>query len=139
MLICLAKEWRRTKLYSEAVSFEVVDLEGATVLPGFIDAHAHLFALGESRLRPDITGLSTVEEIRTALESWVVTNNVAPGSVDDGILVQVTFRPFGTWTRCHCSANIGFGSGASMDTRAGQTGLHCKLWECYLVRTPMAA
>jgi predicted amidohydrolase YtcJ len=64
----------------EAVSFEVIDLEGATVLPGLIDAHAHLFALGESRLRPDITDLLTVEEIRTALESWIATNNVAPGS-----------------------------------------------------------
>src|SRR5204862_1436980 len=30
---------------------QIVDLHGATVLPGLIDAHAHLLALGQSLLR----------------------------------------------------------------------------------------
>ncbi|TSA15291.1 amidohydrolase [bacterium] len=35
---------------------QVVDLEGKTVLPGFIDAHAHLMSLGVAKLTVDLVG-----------------------------------------------------------------------------------
>ncbi len=38
---------------------EVVDLGGKTVMPGFIDAHAHLFSLGLSRLTVDLVGATS--------------------------------------------------------------------------------
>jgi predicted amidohydrolase YtcJ len=49
------------KLFAEAV--ETTDLGGATVLPGFIDAHGHLMSLGESFLKLDLKGVATPEEV----------------------------------------------------------------------------
>jgi len=41
----------------------VVDLAGATVIPGFTESHGHLMALGESRLSEDLTGTRSWPEI----------------------------------------------------------------------------
>ncbi|MGW1723521.1 amidohydrolase [Streptomyces sp. NPDC002306] len=41
----------------------VVDLEGATVLPGFVDAHVHLAWTGFKAARPSIAACATVEEV----------------------------------------------------------------------------
>ena len=40
-----------------------IDLRGATVLPGIIDAHTHLIALGESYLRLNLKDVPTEKEI----------------------------------------------------------------------------
>ena len=42
---------------------ETLDLNGATILPGFIDAHTHLMTLGESFLRLNIKDVPTEQEI----------------------------------------------------------------------------
>ena len=42
---------------------EVVDLAGATVLPGFIDAHVHLVWSGLRERSPDVSAARNVEEI----------------------------------------------------------------------------
>ncbi len=47
-----------------------IDLQGRTVVPGFIDAHAHLMGLGLSRLRADLTGTRSVEEILERLREF---------------------------------------------------------------------
>ena len=39
-----------------------LDLQGRTVVPGFIDAHAHLMGLGEALLRVDLVGAGTLDE-----------------------------------------------------------------------------
>jgi len=41
---------------------ESIDLKGATVLPGIIDAHGHLMSLGESALRLNLKDVMTPEE-----------------------------------------------------------------------------
>jgi predicted amidohydrolase YtcJ len=41
----------------------IIDLRGATVLPGITDAHTHLIALGQSYLRLNLKDLSTETEI----------------------------------------------------------------------------
>ena len=45
-----------------------VDLDGNTVVPGFIDAHGHLLGLGQSLLNVDLRGTNSVEEIVLRLE-----------------------------------------------------------------------
>src|SRR5499433_2717605 len=40
----------------------VVDLEGATVIPGLVDSHTHIAGLGEKQSRVDLTGVQTEEE-----------------------------------------------------------------------------
>lgn len=49
------------KLFADAA--ETADLGGATVLPGIIDAHAHLMNLGESFLKLDLRDATGPEEV----------------------------------------------------------------------------
>jgi predicted amidohydrolase YtcJ len=41
----------------------IVDLEGKTVVPGFIDSHAHFLSLGFARLTLDLSGVASTAEI----------------------------------------------------------------------------
>ena len=52
---------------------EALDLAGATVLPGIIDAHAHLMNLGESFLKLDLRGLATPEEVARRVKEKAAT------------------------------------------------------------------
>ncbi len=45
-----------------------VDLDGATVVPGIIDAHGHLLGLGQSLLNVDLRGTKSVDEIIAKLK-----------------------------------------------------------------------
>lgn len=50
---------------------ESVDLEGKTVLPGFIDAHAHLLSLGFSRMTLDLVGISSEAHVAALVKEQV--------------------------------------------------------------------
>lgn len=50
---------------------EIVDLEGKAVLPGFIDAHAHLMSLGVSKLTLDLVGMTSEKSIAAFVEQKV--------------------------------------------------------------------
>lgn len=59
----------------------IIDLHGATVLPGVIDAHTHLISLGESLLRLNLKDVATEEEVvervkqkaaSTAPNEWIL-------------------------------------------------------------------
>lgn len=45
-----------------------INLKGATVIPGFIDAHGHLLGLGQSLLNADLMGTKNKEEIISRLK-----------------------------------------------------------------------
>jgi len=64
-----------------AVGAKVIDCQGRTVVPGFIDCHAHMVAVGLAAVSLDLLGIPTIqgmlEAIRgkartTSLDSWVV-------------------------------------------------------------------
>ena len=48
---------------SEYPDWNRIDAGGQAVFPGFIDAHAHLMGMGLARLRIDLVGTSSVEDI----------------------------------------------------------------------------
>ncbi|HEX8385206.1 MAG TPA: amidohydrolase family protein, partial [Rubricoccaceae bacterium] len=50
-----------------------VEMEGRTVVPGLIDAHAHLMGLGESLLQADLVGTGSVAEIGERLRAFAAT------------------------------------------------------------------
>ena len=58
-------------------STSVIDLHGATVVPGFVDAHAHLLGLGNRLQRPNVAGSSSYEEVIERVKVW--SKNVKPG------------------------------------------------------------
>ncbi|WP_328301298.1 amidohydrolase [Streptomyces sp. NBC_00435] len=58
---------------------EVIDLQGATVLPGFIDSHVHLAWTGLKRSTPSVAPCERVEDV-LAVVARAVSRNGATGS-----------------------------------------------------------
>ncbi|MGW2328291.1 amidohydrolase [Streptomyces sp. NPDC001700] len=58
---------------------EVIDLQGATVLPGFIDAHVHLAWTGFQQNTPSIAGHSRIDDVLALVEE-AVTRKGSPGA-----------------------------------------------------------
>ncbi|HVK26196.1 MAG TPA: amidohydrolase [Actinokineospora sp.] len=64
-----------------------VDLDGATVLPGFIDAHTHLAWAGRARRTVDVSGLVRADDVLDALRAapdgaWIEGTGYDPRSLD---------------------------------------------------------
>jgi predicted amidohydrolase YtcJ len=58
---------------------EVIDLQGATVLPGFIDAHVHLAWTGFKEHTPSIAGRTRIDDVLAVVEE-AVTRKGSPGA-----------------------------------------------------------
>lgn len=56
---------------------QIIDLHGATVLPGLIDAHVHLLSLGQSLLRLNLKGIADETQAVAMVKQRVA--NAAPG------------------------------------------------------------
>ncbi|WP_318216133.1 amidohydrolase [Streptomyces sp. SCL15-6] len=54
------------------------DLDGASVLPGFVDGHAHVIGTGEAAAQIDLWGANTVEEIQRRIRTRAQENPDAP-------------------------------------------------------------
>ncbi|HET9234894.1 MAG TPA: amidohydrolase, partial [Candidatus Eisenbacteria bacterium] len=50
-----------------------IDLQGAFVCPGFVDAHAHVLGYGRRRTRVDLTGARSLEEATERVRGYVGT------------------------------------------------------------------
>jgi len=59
----------------------VVDLKGATVVPGLVDSHAHLLGLGLAHQAADLVGATSIAEVRRRLRAYVDAN-VQAGTFD---------------------------------------------------------
>lgn len=55
----------------------VIDLHGATVMPGFVDAHVHLLSLGTSLRRVNLAGSRSYDEVIARVKAWA--KDVKPG------------------------------------------------------------
>ncbi len=58
-------------------SAEIIDLRGATVIPGIIDAHAHLLGLGNTLQRVNLAGSTSYDEVIDRVKAWA--KGVPPG------------------------------------------------------------
>ncbi|GJC86033.1 putative amidohydrolase YtcJ [Colletotrichum liriopes] len=50
------------------------DLQGQTVLPGFVDGHVHLLLLGQSLRKVSLEHCKSLEDIRAAIKEYAVAN-----------------------------------------------------------------
>lgn len=67
----ILKDWRGPKT-------EVVDLHGSFVMPGFNDAHVHLASAGLEKLRVDLLGCKSLEEMQNRIRTTAAV--AAPGA-----------------------------------------------------------
>ncbi|PYP54794.1 MAG: amidohydrolase [Gemmatimonadetes bacterium] len=56
---------------------QVIDLRGASVVPGIVDAHAHLLGLGNMLQRVNLAGSASYEEVIDRVKAWA--KDVPPG------------------------------------------------------------
>jgi predicted amidohydrolase YtcJ len=60
----------RAEVTARAAGAKVHDAQGATVVPGLIDAHAHLMGLGYALMRADLMGARSKAEVIARLKSF---------------------------------------------------------------------
>lgn len=58
-------------------STRIIDLEGATLYPGFVDAHAHLSGIGARELTLNLEGIASLMGVQTALRNYAGANDQA--------------------------------------------------------------
>lgn len=61
-------------------TYDLVDLDGATVLPGFIDSHTHVVFWAQSLVRIDLDGATSYEDALTRIKAHLKTNPPKRGS-----------------------------------------------------------
>jgi hypothetical protein len=69
----------------------IVDLAGATVLPGLTDSHAHLAAIGKRELSFDLTGVESLEAMKRRLAERAASDT-APWIVGDN-WIETKWKP----------------------------------------------
>ncbi|NNJ89085.1 MAG: amidohydrolase, partial [Eudoraea sp.] len=53
---------------------EVIEAEGKTLIPGFIDAHCHFYGLGLNQLKVDLVGTKSYEEVLQLVKDFQEAN-----------------------------------------------------------------
>ncbi|HRB04769.1 MAG TPA: amidohydrolase family protein, partial [Ilumatobacteraceae bacterium] len=76
---------------------EAIDAGEGLVLPGFVDAHAHLLGTGASLRRAQLRSAGTLGEVADTLQQWLAANPYAPRVLGIGWLF--TAIPDGLPTR----------------------------------------
>ena len=74
-VIRVAQSQRESSLLKETYpDARMIDGEGATLLPGMIDAHGHVLPLGEARLNVDLSGARSLEEVKRKVAAYAERN-----------------------------------------------------------------
>lgn len=58
---------------------ELVDLKGKTMMPAFIDAHSHFFAVANNFLQASLDGCTSFKEIQEVILKYKKENNIEDG------------------------------------------------------------
>ncbi|CAG7941147.1 unnamed protein product [Penicillium olsonii] len=56
----------------------IIDLEGRTVIPGFIDAHVHILHYGQSLRKADLISCTSLEQIRETIKAYAEAHPSIP-------------------------------------------------------------
>jgi len=60
----------KNKIQKKYVAIETLDLNGKTIVPGFIDAHCHFYGLGLQQQKVDLTGTKSYDEVLEKLVAF---------------------------------------------------------------------
>lgn len=77
----IAKVGTKEELHKEASeNVELVDLEGKTLIPSFIDAHSYFSGYASALTQADLSQCESFEDIKVAIEKFIAENNVPEGT-----------------------------------------------------------
>ena len=62
----------------------IIDAQGRTLMPGFIDAHGHVMDLGFVALRLNLTGTRSIEDLQRRLKDYAATHRSDPWLIGFG-------------------------------------------------------
>lgn len=74
----------RKKLEREAGNAAIVDLQGGTLLPGFIDPHSHITAFAQTLGLVSLSGADSFEEIARRIRAFRESRKMKPGDWING-------------------------------------------------------
>lgn len=69
---------RREELAGQAPD-AVINLEGKTMLPAFIDAHSHFFQTAASLLQASLLGVKSEKDMQIRIDDFITASGVKPG------------------------------------------------------------
>ena len=75
----IAKVGKKDELVNEAKDAEMVDLQGKTLMPSFIDAHSHFFGYANGKLQVNLEDAIDFEDIANRIKSFIEKNNIPKG------------------------------------------------------------
>ena len=134
----------RESLRKEAKDCEEINLNGATLMPGFIDPHSHFFQMATSLLQVSLDGVTEIPQMRERVQNFIKDNHIAPGqwvngkNYDNNIMPGYknptieeldTFAPQNPMVICFKSGHMGLFNSAALkelgitpDTPSGEGG-----------------
>ncbi|KAK3936123.1 putative amidohydrolase [Diplogelasinospora grovesii] len=80
----------RSNAPAAAAQAKVVDLQGKTVLPGFVDGHMHLMLLGQSLTKIDLGKCKSLDDIRATISAYASENPDVPRILCRGWMHSMT-------------------------------------------------
>ena len=75
----IAKVGKKDELMKEAGDAEMVDLQGKTLIPSFIDPHSHFFGYANSKLQVNLEDAVDFNDIAERIKKFIEKNNVKKG------------------------------------------------------------
>jgi len=58
---------------------QIIDLNGRVMVPGFIDSHMHLLNLGLTMKVIDLSGVRSIQQLKTVISQYIENHSVEPG------------------------------------------------------------
>lgn len=58
---------------------QIIDLNGRVMVPGFIDSHMHLLNLGLTMKIIDLSGVRSIQQLKTVISQYIENHSVEPG------------------------------------------------------------
>ena len=69
----------RESLLASCEDCEKIDLNGATMLPGFIDAHGHISSFASTYSQANARGINTYADLKAMVQRYIEENNIPKG------------------------------------------------------------
>ena len=71
---------KKDELLNESGDVELIDLQGKTLMPSFIDAHSHFFGYANSKLQVSLEDAVDFEDIADRIKSFIEKNDIQNGA-----------------------------------------------------------